>query len=56
MTLNDVIFIDSYPKLDLHGFDRESARVAIQDFVKEQFILKREVIVIVHGRGTGILR
>lgn len=56
MTLNDVIFIDSYPKLDLHGYDRETARVAIQDFVKEQTFLKQKVVVVVHGRGSGILR
>ena len=40
MTLNDVIFVDSYPKLDLHGFDRETARVAIVDFMKDQRKLK----------------
>ena len=35
MTINEVIFIDSLPKLDLHGYDRDSARVAINDFIKD---------------------
>lgn len=54
--LNSVIFVDSYPKLDLHGFDRETARVAINDFIRDQVKLKQEIIVIVHGIGSGILR
>ncbi len=56
MTLNDVIFIDSYPKLDLHGFDRESARVAVNDFIKDNIKLKNEIIVIIHGIGSGIVK
>lgn len=56
MTLNDVIFIEQYPKLDLHGYDRETARVAILDFIKENKKLKQEIFVIVHGVGSGILK
>lgn len=56
MTLNDVIFVDSYPKLDLHGFDRDTARVAINDFIRDQMKLKHNIVVIVHGCGTGVLR
>lgn len=56
MTLNEVIFIDQFPKLDLHGYDRETARVAIQDFIKENQKLKQEIVVIVHGKGSGILK
>ena len=36
MTINEVVFIDSLPKLDLHGFDRDSARVAINDFISTE--------------------
>lgn len=56
MALNDVIFIDSYPKLDLHGFDRESARVAVNDFIKDNIKLKNEIVVIIHGIGSGIVK
>lgn len=55
MHLDNVVFIDSFPKLDLHGFDRQTARVAIEDFLKEQKKLKKEIVVIVHGIGSGIL-
>lgn len=56
MTLDNVVFVDSYPKIDLHGYDRETARVAINDFIKDNIVLKNEIIVIVHGIGSGILR
>ena len=56
MTLNEVIFIEQYPKLDLHGYDRESARVAINDFIHENQKLKQEIFVIIHGIGSGILK
>jgi len=56
MNLNDIIFIDNLPKLDLHGLDRETARVLVNDFVRDNIKMKNEVIVIIHGIGTGIVR
>ena len=56
MTLDSVVFIDNLPKIDLHGMDRETARVAINDFINENYKLKNSVFCIIHGIGTGILR
>lgn len=56
MELKDIIFIESYPKIDLHGLDRETARVLVTDFIKDNIKQKQEIIVIIHGIGTGILR
>lgn len=56
MKLNEVIFIDNLPKLDLHGYDRDTARVAINDFVKDNVVMKNEIILIVHGIGSGVIR
>ena len=56
MTLNNVIFIEQYPKLDLHGYDRETARVAVLDFINENKKLRQEIFVIIHGIGSGVLR
>lgn len=55
MSLSNV-FTSKLPKLDLHGYDRESARVAINDFIEENFKLKKEKFVIIHGIGTGVLK
>ena len=55
MTLNDVIFIDNLPTLDLHGFDRATAHMLINDFIKENHFLKQEIVVIIHGIGSGAI-
>lgn len=55
-TLNSIIFIDNLPKLDLHGYDSMSAKVAINDFIRDNRVMKNQFIVIVHGIGSGIIR
>lgn len=50
------IFINNAPKLDLHGLDRETARVMISDFIREQIKMQSQIIVIIHGIGNGILK
>lgn len=56
MTLDSVIYVDSLPKLDLHGLDRDTARVLINDFINDNIKMKNEIINIVHGHGSGILK
>ena len=52
MELKDVIFIDNFPKIDLHGLDR----VEINDFIRDNIKLKNDIVVIIHGIGSGIIR
>ena len=54
--LDDIIFIDNLPTIDLHGFDRESARVATNDFINDNIKMKNEFVVIIHGKGSFIVR
>ena len=56
MNLNDIIFINNLPTLDLHGFDRQTAKVAIDDFINDNIKMKNNFIVIIHGIGSGILK
>lgn len=56
MTLDDVLFISHLPTLDLHGYDEMSARVAIGDFIRDNYKMKNPFVVIIHGVGTGVLR
>lgn len=44
------------PQLDLHGLDREYARILINDFILDNYKMKQERVIIIHGLGTGILR
>lgn len=52
----DDIFLKNLPYIDLHGYDRESARVKTEDFIQESKILGNNKIVIIHGIGEGIIR
>ena len=56
MNINDIIFIENLPKLDLHGFTKDIANVYINDFINDNIKLKNEFIVIIHGIGSGALR
>ena len=56
MNIDNYLLYDSLPKIDLHGYDRESARVAIEDFIRDSITMGHEYIVIVHGIGGGIIR
>ncbi len=56
MHLSNVIFIENLPKLDLHGENSETARVLINDFIRDNIKQKRNIVCIVHGVGSGILR
>ena len=44
------------PTLDLHGVDRDYARILINEFIEDSYKLKEERVIIVHGIGTGILK
>ena len=50
------IFLERYPKIDLHGLDRDSAKMYTDDFVMENVTLGNETIILIHGRGEGIVR
>lgn len=56
MELKEVIYIDNLPTIDLHGFDRDYARVKTSEFINDNIKMKNEIICIIHGRGTGIVK
>lgn len=53
---SDVLFIDQLPKIDLHGYDRMYASLKVNEFIKDNIVLKNEFIVIIHGIGQRILK
>ena len=53
---NNNIFINMYPSVDMHGLDRESARVLTDDCVKENIKLGNKKIIIIHGKGSHIVK
>lgn len=50
------IFTKNLKSLDLHGYDRDCARVAILDFINDNRKMKNDTFLIIHGVGSGILK
>ena len=51
-----MMLYNNLPTIDLHGYDRDYARIQINDFIEDNYRQKIEKVIIVHGIGTGILR
>ena len=51
-----ITLYSNLPSLDLHGFDRDYARIKINEFVYDKYRMKKKKIVIIHGNGAGILK
>ena len=45
-----------FPHLDIHGETTATCIAVINAFIKENIILKKKNIVIIHGKGSGVLR
>lgn len=51
-----ITLYSSCPTIDLHGMDRDYARIMINDFIRDNYQMKNETVIIIHGIGTGIIR
>ena len=49
-------FLVNLPTIDLHGEYVDSALVLIDDFIKDNIKLRNYKIVIIHGKGSSILK
>ena len=56
MSLDEVIYIENLPSIDLHGLDRDTARVKVIEFINDNRIMKNDIVCIVHGVGSGIVK
>ena len=51
-----ITLYNNLPSLDLHGVDRDYARILINDFIEDNYKIKNYTVLIVHGIGTGVIR
>ena len=49
-------FLYNLAHLDLHGYDRTGAVAVIKLFIDERIKMGEKKFVIVHGKGTGVLK
>ena len=51
-----ITLYSTLPHLDLHGLDRDYARILINEFIYDNYRIKERQVIIIHGIGTGIIR
>lgn len=49
-------FIVNLPQLDVHGFTADTVMTVVNDFINDNYKLRRRKIVVVHGKGGNILK
>lgn len=54
--INNYILFKNLPTLDIHGEDKIGAKIKIEEFIYENYILKNKLIIVIHGKGTGTLK
>ena len=48
--------LNKYPSLDVHGETRDTVYTVIKEFIMDNIKLKNTVVLIIHGKGSGILK
>lgn len=49
-------FTARFPRKDIHGETSLTCIAVINEFIKDNIKLKNKNIIIIHGKGTGILK
>lgn len=49
-------FTAKFPRIDIHGETSLTCIAIINSFIKDNVKLKEKNIIIIHGKGTGILK
>ena len=48
--------LNKYPKLDVHGETSATIYTVLKDFIEDNIKLKNKYIIVIHGKGEGILK
>ena len=49
-------FLAILPQLDVHGETRDTVMTVVNDFINENYRLKKRKVLVIHGKGEGILK
>lgn len=49
-------FLAYMPSIDLHGFDSVLGVIKVKEFITDCLKMKKYDIILIHGKGSGILR
>lgn len=49
-------FLNILPTIDLHGYSRDMVKYVVMDFINDNIKLGNKKIVIIHGKGEGVVK
>ena len=49
-------FIEILPQLDVHGYTEDTVMTVVNDFIDDNYKLRKKKIVVIHGNGLHILK
>ena len=49
-------FLNILPSIDIHGLNRDMVKCILDDFIKDNIKLGNKKIIVIHGKGKGILK
>ena len=49
-------FINILPQLDVHGYTEDTVMTVVNDFINDNYKLRKDKIVVIHGNGQHILK
>ena len=49
-------FLNILPALDVHGYTADMVILPVDEFINDNIKLGKDKIIIIHGRGLGVLR
>ena len=49
-------FYNNLPTIDLHGETKDISKILVKDFIYDNYKLKNEYVVLIHGIGKGIVK
>ena len=49
-------FLSILPSIDVHGYNRDMIRCVLNEFINDNIKLHNKKIIIIHGKGNGILK
>ena len=49
-------FLNLLPTIDVHGYNRDMIKCVLNEFIRDNIKLNNKKIIIIHGKGNGILK
>ena len=54
--IDNYMLYKNIPEIDLHGEIKESAKILLNEFISDNYMLKHYILRVIHGKGSYTLK